>query len=137
MVGAAALACMFGILALLLPINTWVRLGGGAMSAFFAIVVVVQMFAVFSESPIIVIDERGVQVPYGSLIRKLRYIPWSRILDVELIDVGRTSWIPAIRIRTEERGWLRGGVALLVGEANMSPQEILEVMRANLAVAKL
>ncbi|MFX3544892.1 hypothetical protein [Ralstonia mannitolilytica] len=143
-VGLVALAVAFGILALLEPITTWFRIASGILSVFSAVGVIGVIAEIVFGLPAIVINESGVQVHYSSLVRRLRHIPWSGVLDVELIDLspmarqlGKEDSFgePAIRIRTRERGWLSHTVTVLIGESNLSPQDVLARINAHLVLA--
>lgn len=143
-VGAVALAFALGILALLEPIITWFRIASGILSVFFAIGAIGGIAEIVFGLPAIVIDESGLQVQYSSLVRRLRHIPWSGVLDVELIDLspmarqlGKEDSFgePAIRIRTRERGWLSHKVTVLIGKSNLSPQDVLARINTHLVLA--
>ncbi|MCT7313265.1 hypothetical protein N5J06_20010 [Ralstonia sp. CHL-2022] len=139
-VGLVALAFAFGILALIEPIAMWFRMASGLLSVFSAVGVIGVIAGVVSGLPAIVIDGSGVQVQYSTLVRKLRHIPWSDVLDVELIDLspmarqlGKEDSFgePALRIRTSERGWFSHKVTVLIGESNLPPQDVLEHINAH------
>ncbi|WP_145997178.1 hypothetical protein [Ralstonia mannitolilytica] len=143
-VGLVALAFAFAVLALLEPITVWFRVVSVTLSVFSAIGVIGVIAGSVSGFPTIVIDRSGVQVQYSTLVPKLRYIPWSGVLDVELIDLspmarqaGKVDSFgePALRIRTRERGWFSHQVTVLIGESNLSPQDILACINAYLVIA--
>jgi len=133
LIGGVAVATMF----ILMTIIDWLpfaaRVLAGLLSVVFSVIVFAATLRLASELPACVIRDDEILVPRSGISRHLSAIPWTTIRDAALIDLAPASapmgqkgafGEPAIRLALAKRFFLSSSYVILVGDSNLTPEEI-------------
>jgi len=149
MFGVAAIAGMFILVALGLPLPPAIRLSAWVFGTILVAMTCGLVLALMRDLPACIICEEGILVPPLGISRKLSLIPWTLVKNAALIDltpasapIGRKGAFgnAAVRLTLAERFVFSKNYLLQVGDANLTPEEIysrilVEIRRPPMAVA--
>lgn len=142
LIGSAAVAMMFSLITAIDSLPFAVRALTCLLSVVFSVIVFAATLRLASGLPACVIRDDGIFVPRLGISQRLSPIPWTTVSNATLIDLAPASapigqkgafGEPAIRLTLVKRFFLSNSYVILVGEANLAPDEIYSQILARKA----
>ncbi|WP_432258216.1 hypothetical protein [Cupriavidus sp. TMH.W2] len=141
-IGGAAVAAMLILVAFVIPLPPVFRVSAWMFGTILGLMSCTLVLNLTSELPACIIRDEGILVrPFG-ISRQLSLIPWTTVRNAVLVDLAPASapighkgafGNPAIRLTLAERFFLSRNYLLLVGGANLTPDEIYSCILARKA----
>jgi len=141
-IGFAAVAAMFILVAFVAPLPAFARLSAWMFGIILGLMSCALVLNLTSELPACIIRDEGILVPPFGISRQLSLIPWTMVQNAVLVDLAPGSapighkgvfGSPAVKLKLAERFFLGRNYLLLVGEVNFSPDEIYSCILARKA----
>ena len=142
-IGGLFIAPAFGFVVWMDPLPVFVRLLAAIVFVPMLVATPLLIIGLFTNRPSYVVSNEGIEI---KSIGGLKHIPWSNINDIEFLDlspfsrpIGKSDAYGnlAVRILLKNSSFWNRGPTLTVGEANISPNEVIVIIASHFQKSRL